>query len=203
MATTCIIKYRNLIRKLFPTGKAWNNKSVSSAVLYKLIQSLASEPCRIEARVDDLLKEVDPNTTFELLEDWERLLGLPDECDHNADEMTLQERRQRVIQVLTTRGGQNEAFYKQLASNFGFDIDVIEVQDQPPFRAGISRAGDKLTNGDWRYAFIVKVPSSSLIKFRASLSRAGDPLQVVTNQTIECLLNKYKPAHSIVLFSFE
>ncbi len=112
------------------------------------------------------------------------------------------ERRQRVLQVLTTRGGQNEAFYKQLASNFGYDIDVVGVEDQPPFRAGYGRAGDKLTNGDWRYTFIIEAPSDAFVRFRAGQSAAGEPLLKVQNEVLECLMEKHKPAHAIVLFSF-
>ncbi len=195
-------RYQKLLKKLFPQGWAWQRKSDSDSTMSKLLDSLALEYCRVDDRGLDLINEVDPNTTFELLEDWERLLGLPDECTPIDEFLTLQERRQRVLQVLTTRGGQNAEFYKTLASNFGFDIGVLEVKDNPPFRAGIGRAGDALTNGLWRYAFIIEAPSDSIIKFRAGLSRAGDPLLKVSNATLECLIQKHKPAHTIAIFTF-
>lgn len=184
-----------------PQGWAWQRKNDKDSNIYKLTSSLALEYCRVEDRAADLLNEADPQTTLEMLTDWERLMGLPDECSPD-EELSIQERRNRVIQVLTTRGGQNEAFYKQLASNFGYDIDVLEVKDQPPFRAGQGRAGDRLTNGSWRYAFIVSAPADSVVKFRAGQSQAGDPLLKVQNDTLECLMEKHKPAHAIVIFSF-
>ena len=193
-------EYSKVIRRLFPRGLAWLRVFDQTSNLYKLLDSYANETCRIHERADQLIREVDPRTTLELLEDWERLLGLPDECDPSTTQ-TIQERRTRVIQVLTTRGGQNEAFYKTLASNFGFDVDVISAEDQPPFVAG-SRAGDRLTNGNWRYAFVIKAPAEFLVKFRAGQGAAGDPLVKVGNETLECLMEKYKPAHTIVLFSF-
>lgn len=195
-------RYSRLVRKLFPQGWAWFRVNDSSSVIYKLLDSISIEYCRVEERGRDLLKEVFPDSTFELLEDWERLLALPDECDPNTAQ-SLQERRTRVIQVLTTRGGQNEQFYKDLAANFGFDVDVISAEDQPPFLAGISRAGDKLTNGDlWRYTFVITAPAEFLILFRAGQSTAGDRLVEVGNDTLECLMEKHKPAHTIVLFNF-
>lgn len=193
-------KYLKLIRKIWPRGKAWERLFSSSSNLYKLSNAYADELCKVDERAFDLIREVDPRSSSELLPDWERLLGLPDECDGD-DDKTIQERRQRVIQLLTTRGGQNEQFYKELASNFGFDVDVISAEDQPPFKAG-SRAGDRLTNGNWRYAFVINAPADFLIRFRAGQGAAGDPLVKVGNDTLQCLMEKYKPAHTIVLFSF-
>ena len=200
-STLKVLKYFRLIKKLFPTGWAWDAKDDKSTDMSKLLNSLAYEPCRVDDRALELINEVFPDTTLELLTDWERFLGLPDECDPDGA-TTIQERRNRVIQVLTTEGGQNADYFKRLAANFGFDIDVIEVSDQPPFRAGQGRAGDKLTNGDWRYTFIIEAPSDSIIRFRAGQSSAGDPLLKVSNEVLECLIQRDKPAHTIALFSF-
>lgn len=193
-------KYLNLVKRLFPRGYAWDRIQDPDSNLSKLSDGYALELCKIDERANRLIEEVDPRTTNELLVDWERLLGLPDECDGNTDR-TLAERRTRILQLLTTRGGQNENFYKTLAANFGFDVDVISAEDQPPFVAG-SRAGDRLTNGNWRYAFVINAPADFLIRFRAGQGAAGDSLVKVGNDTLQCLMEKYKPAHTIVLFSF-
>jgi len=201
MAHSGLNKYKDLLRGLLPKGWAWEAKGNPESVFYKLIESLANEFARLDERGDQFINDLYPDNTLLMLEDWERLLGLPDECDPGTA-TTIQERRNRIIQLLTTRGGQNKDFFKTLAANFGYDIGVIDVSDQPPFRAGQGRAGDRLTNGTWRYAFVVTAPADSVVRFRAGQSRAGDRLLVVQNDTLECLLNKYKPAHSIVLFSF-
>jgi len=195
-------KFQRIVRSLFPRGWAWQLIHDSSSNIRKLSDSLAVEPCRVEDRALQFIDEVFPDTTSELLPDWERLLGLPDDCESSPESLTEQQRRDRVIQVLTTIGGQNKAFYQKLASNFGIDIDLITVEDQPPFRAGQGRAGDRLTNGDWQFAFIVSAPSTEAFRFRAGSGRAGDRLQTVSNATLECLINKHKPAHSIALFTF-
>tara|TARA_R110000803_G_scaffold162194_1_gene225804 strand:+ start:16750 stop:17373 length:624 start_codon:yes stop_codon:yes gene_type:complete len=195
-------KYQALIRSLFPKGQAWLNLNEKDSKIRKLLDALGIEACRIEDAALDFIEEVDPRTTTDLLTDWERLLALPDDCESQPENLTVQQRRDRVVQVLTTQGGQNEAFYKQLASNFGIDIDVITVEDQPPFRAGRARAGDRLTNGDWRFTFIIDAPASSAIVFRAGTGRAGDRLRDFSNPTLECLINKHKPAHTIAIFTF-
>lgn len=198
--TTLRQKYLKLVKRLFPRGYAWERIRDKDSNLSKLSDAYADELCKIDERALELIREVDPRSTVELLEDWERLLGLPDECDGQEDK-TIQERRTRIIQLLTTRGGQNEQFYKELASNFGFEVDVISAEDQPPFTAG-SKAGDRLTNGPWRYAFVINAPADFLVRFRAGQGAAGDPLVKVGNDTLQCLMEKYKPAHTIVLFSF-
>ena len=200
MASTGL-KYKKLLRKLFPQGWAWQSKSIDDSDLKDLFDSLSVEPCRVEDAAFSFINDVYPNTTVDLLEDWERLLALPDESDPDTHQ-TIPERQQRVVQVLTTRGGQNAAFFIELAGNFGFDTSLIEIQDYVPFTAG-SRAGDALTNGDWIFAFKVIAPLSeaSVKRFRAG-SRAGERLLDASNLTLQCLLNKHKPAHRIVLFSF-
>ena len=204
MASTLNIleKYRKIIKDLFPRGAAWKLKNEEGSSFRKLLDSLGYEPCRVDEAALAFIDDVFPDTTTDLLTDWERLLNLPDECEQNPENLSIQERRDRIIQVLTTQGGQNIDFYKRLVASFGIDIDVIDVADQPPFRAGQGRAGDRLTNGNWRYAFIVSAPIASATVFRAGLGRAGDPLRSFSNPTIECLINKHKPAHTIALFSF-
>lgn len=202
MATTGLSKkYLSLLKKLMPDGWAWDAKNQKGSNLLKLLSSMSEEYSRVDERAQALLKESNPASTFEMLPDWERVLGLPDECAPD-EALNLQQRRQRILQLLTTRGGQNKSFYQTLAANFGFNVGVIEVSDQPPFRAGQARAGDKLTNGSWRYAFIITAPADSIVKFRAGISSAGDRLLLVQNSTLQCLIEKYKPAHAVAIFSF-
>lgn len=194
-------RYFKLLRSLFPKGRFWTSKDTKEKNLYKFLKALSKEPARFDDSVEKLSKDFMPIFTSDFLPMWEKMLNLPDECD-NVENQTFEQRRRRVLQVLRLRGGQNKDFFKTLAANFGFDIDVIEVEDQPPFRAGQSRAGDRLTNGEWRYAFVVSAPTSSVVRFRAG-SRAGEPLLSVTNDTLECLIEKHKPAHSVAIFTFQ
>ncbi|MBE9542508.1 MAG: DUF2313 domain-containing protein [Proteobacteria bacterium] len=202
MATTSL-KYRKLLRKLLPGGWAWQAKSITDTDFNNLVNALSEEPCRVEAAAFALVDDVYPDASIDLLPDWERVLNLPDECDPDTVQ-TIAQRQNRVVQVLTTTGGQNAAFFLELAARFGFDPNEIEVNDHVPFRAGQARAGDAITNGDWIFAFTVSAPVSlgNLTYFRAG-SKAGDRLLTATNATLECLLQKHKPAHTIVLFSFK
>lgn len=203
MATSGITlrKYQRLIRSLFPRGIAWQLIYEKDSNIRKLLDALGNEPCRIEEAGFGFTEDVFPDTTTDLLTDWERLLNLPDECEEFPELLTIDDRRTRIIQVLSTLGGQNATFYKELVASFGVDINTVDVEDQLPFTAGRSRAGDRITNGDWRYAFIVTAPATVFEVFKAG-SRCGKRLQDASNSTIECLIRKHKPAHTIAIFAF-
>jgi uncharacterized protein YmfQ (DUF2313 family) len=70
--------YRALCQNLLPSGPAWSREP--DAFTTRLLDAWAQELARIDARVDALIEEADPRTTTELLPDWERNYGLPDEC---------------------------------------------------------------------------------------------------------------------------
>lgn len=208
MVTTPItVKYRELIRRLFPQGWAW--RIYRDSVFFDLIEALSFEPARIEERGFDFLDEMDPNTTFEMLDNWERLLGIPDECTPDDYAPSLLERRVRVLQKLTTGGGQNEAFYILIAQQLGYDIDVIDLEEFSNFLAGHSRAGDRLSNASsggnptgWPFTWQINAPASLSRRFRAGQSTAGERLVIYENETLECVIRRFAPAHTTVLFSF-
>lgn len=56
------------------------------------------------------MRELDPRTTTELINRWERLCGLPDECIP-AGTQTLRQRQQRLDAKVNLAGGINEDFY--------------------------------------------------------------------------------------------
>ncbi|MEK9241385.1 putative phage tail protein, partial [Escherichia coli] len=70
----------------------------------------------VHQRADALMRELDPRTTTELINRWERLCGLPDECIP-AGTQTLSQRQQRLDAKVNLAGGINEDFYlAQLAA---------------------------------------------------------------------------------------
>lgn len=204
--------YKSALKTYFPPGRAWEQSVNSDTLLGKLIASIAVEFARVHERVADFLNELDPTRTFEMLDRWEQMLGLPDDVTPPNLLQSVNDRRTRVLQKLTTPGGQNEAFYKLLAKQLGYDIDLIDVIDFRDFRVGISRVGEALTNstapnGDvtaagWAYHFRVSVPAALTRRFRVGQSTVGERLVLVENEVLKNLMEKYKPAHTTVSFSF-
>ncbi len=214
MALSAVLeKYKRLLVQLLPPGRLWQPRA--QPTFDKLLESTAQELCRVDGRVKDMKREIDPTVTSELLPDWERFLALPDEC--TPDNLTPDERRQQLVQKLTNVGGLSASFFEFIGAQLGFDIDVENCVN---FIAGRARAGDPLCNyfdrhfvagsvagtqlavSGWRYFFLVTMPADATQHFVAG-STAGEPLVLFSNPLIECTIRKLKPAHAGVSFRFK
>lgn len=213
MANPSIIElYKSALKTYFPPGRAWEQGLSTDTTLGKFLGAMAVEFARVHERVADFLNELDPSRTFEMLDRWEQMLGLPDDVTPANLLQTINDRRTRVLQKLTTPGGQNEAFYKLLAKQLGYDISVLDVIDFRDFRVGISRVGEPLSNSTapngsvtaagWAYHFRIVVPAALTRRFRVGQSTVGERLVLVENDVLKNLMEKYKPAHTTVSFSF-
>lgn len=188
--------YGRQLGQLLPPGPAWTSEPDSQ--LQRLLRAFGESFARAHARADDLDRETDPGQTLEIIERWEEVLGLPDRCSGTL-ENTLQGRRNAVLAKLFSVGGQSVEFFQGVASSLGYSITITEFR---PFRAGLSCAGDPLTNGDWVHAWRVNAPEVVVIPFRAGQSVASEPLQTWGNEPLECMLNRLKPAHTLIITGY-
>lgn len=188
--------YGQLLKNLLPPGLAFRRETGTN--LEQLLLGAAVEFARVEGRADTLVDEALPLTTTELLSDWERVTGLPDKCAGTLEE-TLQGRRNAVVAKLASTGGQSIAYFTQVAGALGYEVTVEEFR---PFRAGMSVAGDPLTNGDWVFVWRIRAPAVTIIPFRAGQSAAGERLRTWGNDALECKIRQLAPAHTIPLFAY-
>lgn len=186
--------YVKMLKKLLPRGGAWRVPSTS--IFYALLQAMADEMVRLDSAISGSMDEADPATTTDLLEDWERIVGIPDPC--TGIRSTILERRYEVLSRLASRGGQSRYFFIALAASIGYTITITEFDR---FLAG-SKAGDGLYNKGWIFAWRVNATSNQASVFRAGTARAGNILGFSTDSGLECLINRHKPAHTVVLFSY-
>jgi uncharacterized protein YmfQ (DUF2313 family) len=211
LANPSLDKYKKLIKGLFPQGWAWN-QSTEDDDFNGLIEGLAAEAGELETRAIQFITEMDPNQTFEMLDNWERLLGIPDECTPSSYNPSLFERRQRVLQKLTTGGGQSKTFFQLIIQQLGYDTNILDVVNFKDFRAGEGMAGERITNSTtpaggtgpagWAFAFAVLAPATLSREFRAGQGSAGDRLRLVNNETLECVVKRFAPAHTTALFFY-
>lgn len=195
MAVRDAANYRDALLALLPAGQAWPRDLDTR--LAALLYGQAEELARIDARGLDLIEESDPRTTTELIGEWEAEYGLPDACTAKLPD-TLAARRTALWQKVLLIGGQNRQLYINLAAAAGY---VVTIEEFEPVRAGIGRAGDALTNGDWTYTFRVYGPSVEVTPLTAGGS-AGSRLRDWGIPALECPIRRYKPAHTQVLFAY-
>ncbi len=203
-------EYAEALAALLPRGPAWLRETNSA--LMGLIAGLAEVwGAKVDSRAADLLeRESDPRSTIELLEDWERMAGLPDAC--LAEPLTIGDRQKALVARLTMLGGQSCAFFIGLAASLGYEITITE---HSPFMAGISHVGDtryddapdfrwEIGPAEVRYYWNIHLAAVRLTWFRASAGQAGvDPhLRIGLATDLECLIRRFKPAHTEVFFDY-
>jgi len=199
-----IAAYAEALAKLMPRGRVW--PEAGGRVWGELTAALAAELRRLDARTLKLLDEADARTTTEGLEDWERVLGLPDDCAPALQ--SIAERRDAVVALLRSEGGASPGYFIGLAAALGHEIAITEHR---PFRCGLSPAGHQeaprpVGSPLMRFVWRVTVANRRLVRFRAGFggARAGrDKLVSIDLATaLECLFERLKPAQTRLVFDY-
>lgn len=172
----------------------WRATAESLATLYakawKL--ALASTACTLSGPED---------AANDALLDWEREFGLPDDC--LAGQVLTTERRKLLLRMrIAEKGGASREFFICLAATLGYTITINEfkVARCGQARCGKDKVGPPLNEVIWE----VFIQSSGITWFRAGQGRVGkDPLGGYGRKyDLECLLNKWKPAHTQIKFHY-
>lgn len=123
--------FARMLKALLPPSKMWNLDPDS--VLSLTLLASGDELVRVDGRGQDLLNEIDPRTTDELLPDFERMLGL-------VASGTEDERRARVIALLVQRQRFRPVdFQLTLATLLGqASADVVVIENSRAFAVSVS-----------------------------------------------------------------
>ncbi len=210
--------YLELLKNLLPRGEIWTVQRDSN--FEKFLLAKADELARLDAENYRFIKEVNPLYSLEMLEDWERVLGLPDEC--MGQEQTLEVRRALVLRKLIRGQNFNRKYILEICKIFGYEDAYIE--DFTPFLVNVSSVGDALNDAPgganldskkeppqwvvdahagWRFTFLLHLGKSKIRYFKTGDSQVGDRLATWGDKVIECIINRDKPAHIIILFGYE
>lgn len=190
--------YADQLWQLMPRGIAWRRDRGGN--ISKVLGGAAEEPARIEARgVYLCLYEFFPQSTRELLPEWEYEYGLPDPCRELG--ATYEERIEDLLRKIRSIGGQSIAYLISVAKSLGINVTITEFR---PFRAGMSRAGDRLFDRKWQFVFQVTGPKTRVLPFRSGGHGAGDRLRIWRGlDALECIINLLKPAHTYAIIGYQ
>lgn len=172
--------YVAALRALLPLGRAWNREQGSRTD--DLLRGIADELGRVDDRAGDMMREIDPRTTLELLDEWERELDLPGGCVVDTGSQTVEERRGAIIAQLLSTGRQNQQYYLDIVSGFGVSASIV---DEQPFLLGLSGMGDPVGGSEWNFVWRIVV---------------ADPQPQTVIDAIRCAIERYKPAHTVVIY---
>lgn len=175
------------VQKMWRTGKRLYG---NASDLVTMIKTLSGA----------LMRELDPRTTTELINRWERLCGLPDECIP-AGTQTLRQRQQRLDAKVNLAGGINEDFYLAQLAALGRPDATITRYDKSTFTCS-SACTDAVNAPEWRYYWQINMPAAT----NTTWMTCGDPcdsaLRIWGDTVVECVLNKLCPSHTYVIFKY-
>ncbi|WP_095108032.1 YmfQ family protein [Pseudomonas sp. Irchel 3E20] len=191
-------QYQEQLRRLLPSGPAWDPERVPE--LHQVLQGLAEELARIDARAVDLLNEMDPAGVTELVPDWERVMNLPDPCLGLTP--LFDDRRLAVRRRLLAVGNQSIAYYLDIARTQGYPNATLTEHRAPRF--GRSRFGSARF-GTWQAQFMWTLNTGGrlLLGRRFGATYWGERFGVNPSSALECLIHRTAPAHTLVHINYE
>ncbi len=191
-------QYQEQLRSLLPSGPAWDPERVPE--LHQVLQGLAEELARIDARAVDLLNEMDPAGVTELVPDWERVMNLPDPCLGLTP--LFDDRRLAVRRRLLAVGNQSIAYYLDIARTQGYPNATLTEHRAPRF--GRSRFGSARF-GTWQAQFMWNLNTGGRLVLgrRFGATYWGERFDVNPSSALECLIHRTAPAHTLVHINYE
>lgn len=183
---------------LLPPGPAWDAEAVPELV--KVLEALAQEFARVDARADSLLGEMVPSGVRELLPDWERVLGLPDPC--LGAEGGFAERRAEVVRRFGEVGRQDPQYFVEIARRLGYIDAWVEEFKAPRFGRstfGLARFGTRRQQFLWKLHLGARRAGGA----RFGVTQWGERFGANPNNIIECIVRRYRPAHTHVIFEYQ
>lgn len=187
-------QYQEHLRSLLPPGRALDDGRAGELTL--LLQALAAEYSRVDGRGDVLIDESIPSGTTELLADWERNAGLPDNCTPAGQ--SVDARRAALVSRLTSNSGPSIPYLLSLAESLGYTVNIVERRERR-FGADV---GTYYGGSDWQFVWEVHAPLNSVVYRRFGNSAYGEAYATWQNDVLECVMRQHAPAHTKVNFIY-
>jgi len=186
-------QYREHLRALLPPGRALQD---GDGNLTQLLDGMAEELARVDGRADALIVESLPDSTLDLLPDWERVADLPDDCTPTGQ--TVEARRAALIARLTANSGPSVPFLLEIAAALGYSVQIVKRRARR-FGAAL---GDYYGGLDWMFVWEVHAPLNSVAYRRFSTSAYGEVYASWQNDVLECVMRQHNPADTQVNFIY-
>ena len=187
--------YLQQLLALLPPGPAWAPDLAPFSE--PLLGAEGGELAACHGRADALMLETDPRTTYELLPRWEAVLGLPDEC--TLPGANIGERRAVVLAKFLARGALTPAYFIALAESLGYPGATI-TEFRPMTCESACDAG--LDPDPWSSVWILNLPGGERRRYMDTESTCDEALSTWGDTTVECVISKQSPAHTVLHFAY-
>lgn len=148
---------------------------------------------------DLIVSEADPSTAYQLLPDWERVLGLPDDCIGTLP-LSFEQRIVAVKTKYTAQGGQSRAFFIGLSASFG--ITGATIDEFTPASCNSNCNAQIWSQAD-RFAWRLNLSGAAQVEGANCNSNCNAQLQSwARSAMLECTVSKFRPAHTTAIFNY-
>lgn len=184
-----IERYADTLASYLPNDRLFASKFSAGSNLRSLLVGAAYTLRGADDAIGEFKSEYPPETTSKLIEEWERLVGIPDGCFDVAD--TLEERRRNVMIKLVLSAVQTLEDFQRLLDEFGASVRIKTGRESIsfPLTFPILFIG---TEQEARFTLVIEIggiqsggfPYTFPITFGSSLGNL-----------IECVARKVAPAN--------
>lgn len=185
-------EYRDAMLHLLPRGKAWPRHPDSD--MAKFLLALSKELVRVEQRVQQLMRERNPATTVEMLNEWLNDWDVPG--PNVAGDIGTSRLRDLLIAKIQSIGWQSRQYFLDLASSLGFTVTIEEYTEADPGPIGY-------TGDEWNFIWKITAPATDITPARFGTSRYGDLYQEWGDDVLENFLRDHVHTHRVLLFANE
>ncbi len=188
-------QHTDSLASYLPNDPLFVSKFIDDTNMRNLLKGLASELENTEAYLREVQKELIPDQTVNFIPEWERAVGIPDECF--SGQGTQDERRRDILAKLASLGVQTAEDFENVALIFGLVVNVmsgIESNETFPLTFPFTFP---LTEQDARFTIVVEFEPTAVTVFPYTFPFTfGDDSITI----LRCLFNNLKPANCQVLF---
>lgn len=180
-----IKKQADSLANYLPGGLLWVAKKVSGSVLRRFLEGLAPTLQETEQFLATYQDQFLPDVTIDFIEDWERVVGIPDGCF--STDTDLNSRRAAIIAKLSGLSVQTEADFVRVAALFGITVNAVPGMD-----SGVIAPDEEL-----RFTIVIEYifEGSFVFPFTFPVVFGSPSIPLLT-----CLYNNIKPANCQILF---
>jgi len=188
-----IKQHASSLAAFMPSGRLFQAARTSTTNFRKFLEGLAEELQNSEGLLKSYQDEYSVRTTTLLIEEWEKALGIPDQCFSGTG--TIEERRRDALAKLASLGVQTAEDFQAVAAIFGVSVNVF---------SGTAVGGFPVT-----FPFpLLGDPLSRFTIFIEYTIVSGDVFPMIFPfvlgdegaQIMECLFQRLKPANVLIIF---
>lgn len=155
---------------------------------------------RLQQSAEKILNAITPDTSHEMLADWERVCGITTNLS-----VAYSTRVKKVILTLNAIGGLSIPYFIRLAESIGYTIEIKEfshLQNDLPNAGDIPIQNSPQEHLGYMWRVTVTNGDDNITRFRAGQSCAGERLTDFGDPILEEFFKDLKPAHTYCYFAY-